>query len=212
MKKRVVIFAAGEYFGEPHILPGDFVIAADGGYDFCVAHGIHPDFIIGDFDSNRFTPSGDNVAVLPCAKDDTDTAAAVDYALKKGFNSFHIYGATGGSLSHTLANITIVTALAAPGMECFLYGDGVVITAIRDRSIVLHPPESADNKGISVFSASDKSDGINLRGLCYNLEDAVFLSTVAHGVSNEFTDENAFIEVKNGCLLLIYDSGASILE
>ena len=52
MAKRCIIVGAGEYFGIPfQIQKDDFIIAADGGYEFLKKEHIVPDLCVGDFDS-----------------------------------------------------------------------------------------------------------------------------------------------------------------
>lgn len=46
-----IIFGAGSYYGltrRPE--PGDYIIAADGGWQYCKQEGIVPDLLLGDFD------------------------------------------------------------------------------------------------------------------------------------------------------------------
>ena len=57
--------------------PGDYVIAADGGYRTLKARGIEPDFVMGDFDSLGYRPDHPNVETHPVMKDDTDLGLAV---------------------------------------------------------------------------------------------------------------------------------------
>lgn len=59
----------------------------------------------GDFDSlqNRQTLENLNIQILPERKDVTDTHAAIDYLLSKGYDEIEIYGATGGRLDHFFA-------------------------------------------------------------------------------------------------------------
>ena len=58
--KRCIIFGAGVYDSTlPDILDGDFVVAADAGYEKCRKFNIIPDIIIGDFDSSGKIPDGE---------------------------------------------------------------------------------------------------------------------------------------------------------
>mgnify|MGYP001405514788 FL=1 len=59
--------------------PGDYVIAADGGYRTLKARGIEPDFVMGDFDSLGYRPDHPNVETHPVMKDDTDTDHYSEY-------------------------------------------------------------------------------------------------------------------------------------
>ena len=57
---------------------------------------------------------------------------------------------------------------------------------------------------ISVFSHSEKSSGVYISGLKYELDNAEISNTVALGVSNEFTGKNAKIRVENGTLIIVW--------
>ena len=46
------IFGAGPFYGLVETpKPGDRILAADGGYRHCLADGLQPDLLLGDFDS-----------------------------------------------------------------------------------------------------------------------------------------------------------------
>jgi thiamine pyrophosphokinase len=207
-KKRVYIFAAGTYYKEVKFTESDYVIAADGGYKYCQEHEIIPDLIIGDFDSldGNFSFGG-RIITLPKEKDITDTAAAVDYALEAGFDEFHIFGGTGGRLDHTLANIALAANLGKK--RCYLYGDGVIITSVTDGKITFLSHDIG--KTVSVFSFSEKSEGVTLGGLRYPLENAVLYNNFPLGVSNEIAVKEVTIEVKSGTLIVILPEDVHLL-
>ena len=47
-----IIFGAGSYYGlEYRPQSGDYIIAADGGWQYCKQESIVPDLLLGDFDS-----------------------------------------------------------------------------------------------------------------------------------------------------------------
>ena len=76
--KRCFIFAAGSFYGlRERPAPGDFVIAADGGYQHCLREKLQPDLLLGDFDSMEPPADFARVCRLPMEKDDTDTLAAI---------------------------------------------------------------------------------------------------------------------------------------
>ena len=87
---------------------GDLIIGADRGYFTLVENGIMPDLAIGDFDSYTGEINCENVIKFPVKKDDTDSALAVKYAVEKGYKSIVIFGAIGGMLDHTIANISLI--------------------------------------------------------------------------------------------------------
>ena len=66
-----VIFGAGSYYGmfcRPE--PGDYIIAADGGWEYCRQEGIVPDLLLGDFDSLTEVPDFAHIHRVPVEKDD----------------------------------------------------------------------------------------------------------------------------------------------
>ena len=76
---------------EKMILPQDReYIGVDHGVEELLKQGITPKFAIGDFD-------------LPERKDVTDTHAAIEYAISKGYDEIELYGVTGGRLDHFFA-------------------------------------------------------------------------------------------------------------
>ncbi|MBQ9355217.1 MAG: thiamine diphosphokinase [Clostridia bacterium] len=197
------IFAALETKTLPYIpTKQDYVIAADKGLDNLKKIGIKPDIIIGDFDSLGFVPSGENIKKLPVEKDDTDVGFAVNYAFELGYKEFVIYGAIGGLLDHTVANLQLSAYISSKGGKSVFVGDNVFVTSITNDTLKI-----SNGKGrLSVFALSDRAEGVFLSGLKYPLENAVIENTFPIGVSNEFTDKSAKITVKNGTLLIVSQS------
>ena len=66
------------------------------------------DLIVGDFDSLCNIPANVNIYKLPKEKDETDLFVAIEEGMKKGYTEFHIYGALGGRIEHSIANIQIL--------------------------------------------------------------------------------------------------------
>jgi len=197
---RAIIFGAGVYdFQFPSIREDDVIIAADGGYRVCREKGIEPHRVIGDFDSLGYVPGSALVEKLPVEKDITDLHAAVNIARKLGCTEVHIYGGMGGRPDHTLANITILARLSKSGTGAFMYGDGYMLTAVTDGSIRL---SGERGKTVSVFSFSEKSEGITLDGLKYPLVNGTLENDFSLGVSNSFEEVFAGVEVKKGTLII----------
>ena len=131
-------------------------IAADGGLDHMRAMGLSPDFVIGDFDSlSGDVPDGDRSVRLPPQKDDPDLLSALKVGWSRGAREFHIYGALGGRIDHTIANMQLMALLASHGGIGYLYGDGSIVTAIADGALEFPANHVAPRRMISVFSHSD---------------------------------------------------------
>lgn len=197
------IVGAGEDYGLDFVpQSGDFVIAADGGYDRLRAACIVPQLAIGDFDSLGRVPQGEQVITLPTQKDVTDTWAAIEQGKTRGFREFWLYGCTGGRIEHTLANLQTLTALAEQGMTGVLVDRHQVITAMGPGTREF--PASA--KGyLSVFAASDRCSGVWLRGLKYELSDGTLTNRFPLGVSNEFQGVPSSVTVGEGVAILVFD-------
>lgn len=179
----------------------DLIICADGGYEKAVEHGYTPDIIVGDFDSSKSVPKGDNVYIYPSEKDDTDTTIAIDYGFEKGYKTFKLYCALGGRLDHTYANISLLSYVANKGGSAALVGDDCCVTLIKNDKIVFDESESGT---VSVFSFTDKSEGVYEKNLKYGLEDFTMYSSCVRGISNEFTGKKSEISVKNGELVIMW--------
>ena len=179
----------------------DFVIAADGGCVYLEQCGIVPDLIIGDFDSMESVPSGDNVIRLNPIKDITDMDAAVKAGLERGFSEFHLYGACGGRIDHTLANIQLAASLAQKQKKAFIFSGSQVITAVCNGSLCF---DSSYKGYVSVFSHSEKCEGVYLKGLKYPLENAVLTSSFPLGVSNEFLGVESEIIIGRGTAIVVF--------
>lgn len=233
------IWGAGQYYGQESALPdADMVIAADGGADEAAARGVVPDLVVGDFDSiaaaNRPTPAdpdqGDGATAalsapssslsrkpsaaaryrhLPAEKDDTDMLAAVKLSWEAGCRIFQIYGGLGKRMDHTLANLNLISMVAASGGRACLYGDRMIVTAISRGSLSFAPWHCGDRAMVSVLSATDRSEGITERGLKYQVEGMTMTNLEVTGVSNEFLpDTPARIGLDRGIVYITYPDTA----
>lgn len=204
------IAGAGENYGLD-IRPeaGDFVIAVDAGYRFLEEKGIGIDLAIGDFDTLRYIPRHPNVTVLEAEKDDTDMRAAVREGLQAGYERFCIYCGTGGRLDHTLANLQLLADVSGRGKSGFLFDRDCVITAVTDAALQFPGGLSGY---VSVFSHTERSEGVCLEGLKYRLRDAVLTNNYPLGISNEFTCAESRISVRKGTLLVFFPRGVPLPE
>ncbi len=180
----------------------DYFICADAGYKHKDKFSKAPDLVIGDYDSLGFVPDEKNKVVLPCEKYFTDMHFAVNEGVKKGFRMFRIYGAMGGERNdHSLANLQLLHYIADLGGCGYIYDGERVYAVIKDGIISLPEKESGY---VSVFSLTDTSEGVYIRGLKYELENYTMKNTLAVGVSNEFVGKRPTIGVRRGALLVTW--------
>ncbi|MBE6606868.1 MAG: thiamine diphosphokinase [Ruminococcaceae bacterium] len=200
IKQNAVIIAAGE-LGKIEYMPheSDYIIAADRGYLYAENLGVKPDCVIGDFDSLGRIPNHDNLTVLPCEKDDTDTSFAVKRALEMGFKKIFILGGLGGRFDHTFANVQLLAYIARNNAVGFLVGEREVMTVIKDSTVTLY---GESGQILSLFSLTEKSYGVCEKGFKYELENAELESCSVLGTSNELLEKKAEISVKKGELLI----------
>ena len=185
-----------------------YVVVADGGLKFLLKNGMLPDFFVGDLDSVELEGALKDILkdipkeIVPVEKDDTDMALAVAKAYEKGYRNILLYGGCGGArISHTLANIQMMSFYAKKGCSLQMLGDGVRLEILHNASKTL----SAAMKGsISVICLSDIAEGVTIQGLKYEYTGAQ-TSDRTLGVSNSFVGKDAMVSVENGTLLLVYE-------
>ena len=208
--KKCIIIGAGE-FREREIKKekDDLLIICDAGYNNFLKLD-NPnlddiDVLIGDFDSldrkSAKLSAKTQIITLYPIKNDTDVLDACIYGLGKGYTEYHIYGCLGGRIEHSIANIQILSYLKENKANGLLIDENKIIRNLKNESICL----SANYKGyISIFSMVEESKGVTLKNLKYELTNSTIKESYPIGIDNEFVDKGAFIEVKNGKLLVIY--------
>ena len=200
--KVCMIFCAGGFSGLLQPMPQDaLVIAADGGLRHTEKLGLQPDIILGDFDSLGYVPEG--AAVYPVEKDDTDSMLAIKQGLAQGCDTFYLYGALDGKrLEHTVANFQTLQYLADHGAKGYLVGLEQIVTLVKNGSI--HFPAHCSGY-LSVFCLGADARGVSIQGAKYELQNHTLTAGFPLGVSNQFMDREAVVEVADGSLLLIWD-------
>lgn len=219
MMVRAVLMCAGDY--TPMQLPpassregedgGWFFVAVDGGLPRLLAQGIEPDLVLGDFDSldKKWSPfledlerdHPERVLRLPCEKDDTDTIYAARMCLERGIRELLFYGALGGRLDHTFANVQTLAWLKKQGARGWLVGERVLAAVLSGETLLL--PEGFEGT-FSIFALDAAVTGVTLKGMKYPLDGAVLENTFPLGVSNEVCrDRRASVTVGAGTALMI---------
>lgn len=178
----------------------DLVIAADGGYLTAIRSGIKPNIIIGDFDSSPLPENLRNMEIIKLKpeKDYTDTAEAIKVARQRGFDNFIIYGGLGGDrISHTVANLALISGLSRENIKATLIGEKTKIYAVTDNTVCTRN----DCRYFSVFSFGGNAL-VSIEGAKYPLSRYELSPYVPLGVSNE-TASRAKITVHSGTLIVV---------
>lgn len=202
MDGRCIIVGAGDFSGFRSVPgPDDYLIAADAGYRWCQQEQVVPDLVVGDFDSLGQAPDHPNIIQMPVEKDDTDMLHAIRLGLEKGYRKFELYGGTGGRIDHTIANLQCLLFLHAHGARGLMYGDHVVYQGICCETVSFPSSMKGD---FSLFCLDGTARGVTIRGLKYELTDAVITSDFPIGCSNSFLGEPSSVTVREGSLIAIY--------
>jgi len=238
---RAILMCAGEYepipipVGKKHkslrsaeafVFCGEdpLVIAVDGGLPRLLEQGIMPDLVLGDFDSleEKYRPALDEFDAahpgcllrLPCEKDDTDTVYAARMCLERGCREILFYGALGGRLDHTVANLQTLSWLKEEGADGYLIGKTTLAAVIGSETVML----PAGYEGTFSFFALDREvAGVTLKGMKYPLSEAVVTNSFPVGVSNEVNADTvrgtalgrASVTVREGLALMILEKSES---
>jgi thiamine pyrophosphokinase len=208
-----MIFANGDIedvaWIRSYLSASSFVIAADGGSRHLLRLDHPPDVLIGDLDSLpveaeawRETNDG-NMILYPHDKNETDLELALLYAVHHFEEDIQIFGALGGRLDQTLANIML---LAHPALA----GRRVELVTENQRAWLV--TEQAEVKGqigdlISLVPINGDVLVVETTGLRWPLSNEVLSVGPARGVSNEMTEPLATITIATGILLLIHTRG-----
>ncbi|MFZ2396976.1 MAG: thiamine diphosphokinase [Smithella sp.] len=181
------------------------VICCDGGARNFQYLGIKPDVIIGDMDSidpaqlASYSDQGIKIIKYSANKDFTDTELALDYALDLNPDAIFIWGALGGRVDHTLANVFLLCKGQEKGINTYLideYGEAFVL----DKKAVFI---NEAGKTVSLLALSPRVTGITLKGFLYSLEKSTLKMGETRGVSNIINEDRASISVRSGKLLVI---------
>ena len=143
---------------------------------------------IGDFDSVEesdlayIKEYSDTLLQLNPIKDDTDSEAAVMYAIEKGYQKIHLYGGLGGRLDHAMINLRLVSRFP--------------------ETVYLH-----DQNNFISFFTEDKAT-ISLEGFKYPLDKQQLTNKDTYTTSNEILEDRGIVTVHAGKVTVIQSKDA----
>lgn len=204
--KTALIITGGEFHELTPTISYDYVIACDKGAAYAKRLGIIPDVILGDFDSYEGAiPDANSVTEVltyPIEKDDTDTMLAIKLALSKGFNHVIIICALGKRMDHLYANIQSLTYIATHDGIGEIISDSEHLRTFTEREGELKIGPK-NGYSLSLFSLSDKCEGVTIKGAKYNTDSITFTNDFPLGHGNSVVTKEAVISIKSGVLLII---------
>lgn len=207
--KRAVIFSNGEYRDlvgvRQRLHPDDLLICADGALGKLLALGLHPDLLVGDFDSlgeeQLLTAEqlGIRRVTFPAEKDFTDTELALREAVQAGCDQVLLVGAFGGRLDHALGNLFLLPPHVRQGLQLG-FTDGVM-----DGYLITAPLQlrGCQGKIVSLLPITEMVEGVTLDGFYYPLQDYCLRWGQTIGISNLPLRDDPQISLRSGILLVI---------
>ena len=186
------------------------IIACDKGYEACLALGLAPDIVVGDFDSiseevkSALDKESARVIKLNPVKDDTDIEAALNLAIEATAegDSIYILGGTGGRIDHLLGNISLLGFGCKKERRVKIVDECNSIQMIASGEKLELAKNTQFGKYISVFPYGGTCTGVTLNGFKYPLTDATVEGFNTLTVSNELVESEGFISLENGYLII----------
>ena len=175
-------------------------IAADGGAHHIIQSGSIPDIVIGDLDSlsqNELKQLRDKEVrfeTFPSEKDETDLELALTLAASQARANdwpIELYGTLGGRFDQSLANTILLSIPALEGC------DVKMVEPFQSIWIIRHSTTINGKKGdiVSLIPLSGNVHVIKSVNLKWPLLQDKLIFGQARGISNELTDDNAYIEL-----------------
>ena len=173
----------------------ELIIAVDGGANHLYRLGIMPNYILGDLDS-----IDDDIRSYYEASDETDAELAVWRVEEEGLLGIDIYAALGGRIDHELANIQLLYYILDRGMYPRIISEREEIYILRNEEMNL---KGSIGDIVSIIPVKGDARGITLANMEYSVEELDLKYSVTRGISNVMLAEDAYINVRDGCILVI---------
>ena len=161
---------------------------------------------IGDFDSVEesdlayIKEYSDTLLQLNPIKDDTNSEAAVMYAIEKGYQKIHLYGGLGGRLDHAMINLRLVSRFPE---TVYLHDQNNFIYSLAEG---VHSIDKHEYTYISFFTEDEAI--ISLEGLKYPLDKQQLTNKDTYTTSNEILEDRGIVTVHAGKVTVIQSKDA----
>lgn len=175
------------------------IIGVDFGAVICLQQQQPMVCAIGDFDSintheyEQLRQSCETIK-LPEHKNETDTEAAIQYALSRGYQEIVLYGVLGGRKDHEMANMYLLMYRNYP----------IQIWDDYNRMRCIEKGVYHIKKEYTYLSFLPLEPCcISEQGVAYPLDHRELTRQDIYSISNEIVDHEAIVEVHKGRLLMI---------
>ena len=187
----------------------DHIVATDGALDRAVECDIEVNTLIGDLDSladpTRLEDRFPDMEILryPEDKDWTDLELAIDWALEQSPASIAVFGATGGRIDHTMANLALLEKGLHSGIPIELFLGNESVRLIQG-NLAIHDAQIGDRVSllpISLFAT------ISTQGLKFPLASEKLFRGKGRGISNVVESTPVSVSVESGVLAVVHATG-----
>lgn len=176
------------------------IVACDGAANQLLAHGIMPDWIVGDLDSlpSVIKEKLPERIVHIKEQESNDLSKAFRFTQEKGWDELIILGATGKREDHTLGNLALLSEFANTAKSVFMVTDYGCFVAIRGTTCFPSYP----GEQISIFAITS---GVSVcsTGLKYPLKN-LQLNSWWQATLNEALGEEFILSFPAGAELLVF--------
>lgn len=185
----------------------DVIIAADGGVRIARTHGLPIHVVVGDLDSasagDLVWARAENAEIVeyPADKDHTDLELALDVADEAGVDRIVAVGIEGGRLDHELGNWAALCAKRTARVD--VHTEHGTVSILHGDSHGRLDMTGTRGDLVSLIARSDEATGVRTTGLRWPLDGATLSSTTTRGISNEFAEPEASVEVGTGTLMVV---------
>ena len=208
---KIALFAGGTI--DSFQMDFDLFIGVDRGSLFLIEQGICPDLAVGDFDSVSeeelalICSQSKEVLQAQPEKDDTDLELAVKAVFARSPQAqVTIFGAFGGRLDHTLANIFLPSN---PEITPYMQQIRLCNAQNELRYCPQGRHEIKPVAGMNYLAFMPADDGrLTIEGAKYPLNESNYFLKKVYA-SNEFIDEPVFLECQSGYVIIIYSKDRS---
>lgn len=208
---KIALFAGGTI--DSFQMDFDLFIGVDRGSLLLIEQGICPDLAVGDFDSVSekelaliYSQSKEVLQAQP-EKDDTDLELAVKAVFARYPQAqLTIFGAFGGRLDHTLANIFLPSN---PEITPYMQQIRLCNAQNELRYCPQGRHEIKPVAGMNYLAFMPADDGrLTIEGAKYPLNESNYFFKKVYA-SNEFIDDPVFLECQSGYVIVIYSKDRS---
>ena len=213
MAERVILILANGDWDLPSDLAqlhrlaesADHIVATDGALDRAIDCDIQVHTLIGDLDSlsdsTHLEERFPNLEIFryPEDKDWTDLELAIDWALEQAPSSILVYGAAGGRIDHTMANLALLEKGLHTGIPIEMISGNESVRLLQG-NLALENATVGDRISllpISLFCT------VSTRGLKYGLASEKLFRGQGRGISNVVVGLPASVSVESGVLAVV---------